>query len=279
MPASAFAHDHLLPDSFAQTPEFIHFCNQVSRHWNINLSSYSPQRIARHLRTMMRRAHVQTLSQLLLTLRRDPQLADDFVERFTINVTRFFRDPHLFAQLEELLRENDFYRNCSTIWSAACSLGMEPYSIAMIMHELAPRGHWSIHATDIDEGALAAASQGTYSAADVEPVPRRYLQRHFTRTPTGRYSISPALKSRVNFYPLDLLDPRGRQPRNCDLILCRNVVIYFTPAAKAAVFRLLARCLRPGGLLFVGATERITDIASLGLEPVRPFFYKKRDAP
>jgi chemotaxis protein methyltransferase CheR len=262
----------------AEGRDFAEFCQGIQRLWNVNLSAYNPGQLQRRLRGIMSRVGVPTLAEFLRYLEGHPQQSAEFQDRFMINVTQFFRDERHFGRLEEILKAGGFHRQVHRIWSAACSVGMEPYSVAMIMDELSPQGTWKIEATDLDTKALAAAREGLYKAADLEDVPLPRRTRYFHAREEEPCAVVEALMSRVRFSALDLLDPRGRQPRNCDLVLCRNVTIYFGAEAKDQVYRLLAGSLRPGGILFIGATERISPSESTHFRSIQPFFYERTEA-
>jgi chemotaxis protein methyltransferase CheR len=200
----------------------------------------------------------------------------------TINVSEFFRDTERFAELErhvlpELLA-NAGTRGLS-VWSAGCSMGAEPYSLAILLRELGPGRHHQVLATDIDQTILARAEAGAgYTAADLRNVGAECIERWFGRQPDGRYRVGPAPRALVTFRQHDLL--RDAYPSGpFDLIACRNVVIYFTDAAKERIYAEFVRALRPGGVLFVGGTEAILRPQGLDLQMLGPGFYRKAAAP
>ncbi|HEY3396397.1 MAG TPA: protein-glutamate O-methyltransferase CheR [Armatimonadota bacterium] len=254
--------------------EYEQLCRGLSRLWQVDLRGYAPGQLQRRLANMMTRAGAGSGAEFLAQLQADSALAADYRDRFTINVTEFFRDRRPFARLEARLAELHREQPIKRIWSAACSLGMEPFSVAMLMSELAPVGLWRIAATDLDPLALARARRAEYAPEELQGVSPERLARFFRPAAEG-HEVQPALRRRVDFAELDLLKPLGRQPRSCDLILCRNVTIYFTPAAKEQVHALLSASLRPGGLLFVGATERLAAAPAVGLRQLEPALYQK----
>ena len=136
-----------------------------------------------------------------------------------------------------------------------------------------PRLVHELVATDIDETILARAREGYFTDADLQHVTPARRERWFDRQPDGRVRVKPELRAMVRFSKLDLLkDP---YPRTRDLILCRNVVIYFNEDAKERIYERFFQVLQPGGTLFVGSTERVTDAARLGWERPSTFFYRK----
>ena len=192
---------------------------------------------------------------------RDPKLANRIVEALLNNESSFFRDPGVF----ELLNRDGFDRLRTLrkdvkrlrIWSAGCSTGQEAYSLAMMIRDDEPRWagwHTDIAATDISHATIASARAGRYSQFEVQRgLPVRTMLRWFTQAKDD-WTIDPALRRRVRFAQHNLLDPA---PGRFDLILCRNVLMYFAPPVRAMVFARLAEALEPGGLLMLGAGETV----------------------
>ncbi|MDQ3809927.1 MAG: protein-glutamate O-methyltransferase CheR, partial [Chloroflexota bacterium] len=209
-------------------------------------------------------------------LEHSPERRREFRDYVTINVSEFFRDGSRFGDLERkvlpaLLEGSAGLR----VWSAGCSIGAEPYSMAIILSELAARGSHRILATDIDDAILERArAGGDYLASDVRNVGVHRLARWFTRQADGRYRVGPQPRAMITFQRHDLL--RDRYPTGpFDLIACRNVVIYFTEPAKERIYHGFARALRPGGVLFVGGTEALMRPQTLGLQVIGAGFYRK----
>jgi chemotaxis protein methyltransferase CheR len=158
------------------------------------------------------------------------------------------------------------------VWSAGCSFGAEPYTLAMILADLAPSVRHSLTATDIDQKILQKAQRGIFTEADVKNVPPAAKARYLK--PRGAdYEVAPSIRDRIAFRRHNLLADRFEADH--DLIVCRNVVIYFTEQAKDELFRRFAAALRPGGVLFVGGTERVFNAREIGLESKIPFFYER----
>jgi chemotaxis protein methyltransferase CheR len=205
---------------------------------------------------------------------KDMALLADVRDTLTINVTEFFRQADRFEELRTriiplLLKE----RRTLRLWSAGCSLGCEPYTLSMVLNEVDPRGAHTVLATDVDMPVLARARTGSgYIAPDVRSVPPALLRRYFTET-NGVYSVTEDVKRRVTFRRQDLLsDP---YPQDIDIILCRNVVIYFTDAAKQKIFAGFAKALRPGGYLFIGGSEMIMRSQDLGFRSASTSIYQR----
>ena len=188
----------------------------------------------------------------------------DIAEALTTNETSFFRDVTPFKGLTESVVPSlaeAGHRNLS-IWSAACSTGQEPYSIAMSLLEVAQAPNFSIVATDISRAVLAKARQGFYTQLEVNRgLPAPMLVRYFSRE-GANWVISPSLRSRINFLEHNLLStpPKGGP---FHIVFIRNVLIYFDISTKREVLRRVAKSMAPGGYLFLGAAE-----TTMGMDPV-----------
>jgi chemotaxis protein methyltransferase CheR len=191
----------------------------------------------------------------------------------TINVSEFFRNPDAWAVLAQRYLTPMLHSQMSVrIWSAGCSLGYEPFSLAMLARELAPAATVRIMATDLDDTTLSRARKATYVEAQMAGVSDARRARFF-RHDGDNWVVKPELQAMVTFRRHDLL--RDACDRPFDLICCRNVVIYFTEPAKAELYRRFCDTLRPGGILFLGATESIPNARAVGLEPAGLTFYKR----
>jgi len=142
----------------------------------------------------------------------------------------------------------------------------------MILNKYLPLSKINILATDIDKRALQIAETGIYIEKSLEKVPKENLLKYFTKE-KNNYKIKDEIKKAVTFKVHNLFnDP---YPQNCDLIICRNVLIYFTEEGKDIVYRKISDALKKGGILFVGSTEQILTPAKYGLSSIRTFFYIK----
>ena len=208
---------------------------------------------------------------------------DAFINALTTNLTSFFRESHHFDYLKKqlvpaLLVQNKNSRRVR-IWSAGCSTGEEPYSLAMALHELFP-SNWDVKilATDLDSNVLKKAHTGVYSAANVNGLDDALLKRWFLKSKDGEsYKVKPKLQQLISFKRLNLLqDWPMKGP--FDLILCRNVVIYFDKDTKDLLFKRYAKILAPHGHLFLGHSETMgkehTEFKNLG----KTMYQKAADA-
>jgi len=227
----------------------------------------------RRLTTLRLKHGYETFADYFAAMSKDEKLRSEFLDRMTINVSEFWRNPNRW----QLLRERflpDMLRRAGrlSLWSAACSTGEEPYTLAMILDAHGALDRAAILATDIDEGALAKAQRGAYPERSIRDVPPEFVRKYFTEE-NGEYRVLERLKRAVTFRKQDLLrDPFGDR---YDLIVCRNVLIYFTEDAKRMLYAKFAGALKPGGLLFVGSTEQIIAPGNYGLETADTFFYRR----
>lgn len=254
--------------------DFAQFIKNVKALTKIDLSQYKEQQMKRRLTTLRLKRGYSNFADYFEAIRRDANLLQEFLDRITINVSEFWRNPNRWRTLEqrfipEMLRTN----RKPKVWSAACSTGEEPYTLAMILAEQMPLAQVSVLATDIDEGVLAKARQGVYPDRSVKDVPPQYLSKYFSRDQM-LYAVRDELKRTVKFQRQDLLTDTFGQ--DFDLIVCRNVMIYFTDEAKHMLYQKFADALAPGGILFVGSTEQIFNPGQYGLETADTFFYRKK---
>lgn len=210
---------------------------------------------------------VATLGDLVTHLKdvRNRQLRERIVEAMTTNETFWFRDTFPFDILKELILPDLAERRMRSprIWSAACSSGQEPYSISMSVQEyLAARpGSFSdvqILATDISPAILQEAREGVYDAlALARGLSPERKQKYFLQLRDDRWQARPEIRNRVRFSQANLLQSYSLLGR-FDAIFCRNVLIYFSSESKADILARMARALNPGGYLFLGSSESIT---------------------
>lgn len=186
----------------------------------------------------------------------------------TTNETFFFREPQQFDVFSGELFSRIVAENAKTgrkdikIWSAACSTGEEPYTIAMILMEKADAVaiRKEIYGSDISDSVLNSAKTGVYGSYAVRNVPDTYLKKYFVNT-NQQYSISPAVKSLIKFMKINLIDDKEvRAVRGVDVIFCRNVLIYFDDKAKQRAVANLYDSLRPNGYLFIGTSESLHNV-------------------
>ncbi len=256
--------------------DYERFCGGIRTLLSIDLESYRRAQMERRLRSFARRVGAGDLDGYLAQLRRDVAAREAFLDHMTINVSELFRNPDRFGELErevlpDLLRTAG--RGGLRVWSAGCSYGAEPYTLGVLLREVAPAGAHEILATDLDERMLARAREGRFAEADMRAVTPSRRAAWFEPDGEGGVRARDELRRMMRVRRLDLL--ADRFPERQDLILCRNVVIYFTDEAKDRLYRRFLAALRPGGVLFVGATERVSRPEEMGWEKTGMFFYRR----
>ena len=253
--------------------DYLTFCRGVRALCRVDLEQYKRGQMERRIRTFAATRGAGRLAEYLRLLRRDHRELDAFLDRITINVSQLWRNPAEWAALATDVLPALAAGGCIRAWCAGCSYGAEAYTLAAVAAEAVPVARIDVRGTDIDERMVARAREGRFSLADARDVPPAALARWF-EADGGELVADPALRRRVRFDTGDLLRMPVR-PRSYDLVLCRNSVIYFTPGDRDDLHARRAETLRPGGVLLVGATERVADPAALGLRPLRPHTYRR----
>ncbi|MDY7080030.1 MAG: protein-glutamate O-methyltransferase CheR [Chloroflexota bacterium] len=256
--------------------EYIFIKHKVLNLTGVDLNCYKAPQVQRRLKTYLVRSGYTDWHKFFHGVQNDPAGIDKLKDYLTINVSSFFRDTEKFDYLRafilpDLLRDHPKL----SVWSAGCSHGHEPYSLAILLAEAT--GFYRQHhilATDIDHSALERAQAGgPYSAEEVTRVSRPLLERYFKAHQDGYYVID-IMRRRLTFRYQNLLAEPFE--RGFDLIVCRNVVIYFTAEVKNRLYGRFYNALRPGGVLFVGGTEVISQASSLGFETAGISFYRRK---
>lgn len=241
---------------------------------SINLNAYKEQQMKRRIDTLIQKNGIKGYDQYVQLLKNDESRFEEFVNYLTINVSEFYRNPDQWKLLDkEVIPEliGKYGKNLK-IWSAACSTGDEPYSLVMALSRHLPLNQIKIMATDIDKQVIAKAKVGLYTEKSLAGVPDDLKQKYFTKIGPS-YQIAQEIKDRVEFKQHNLL--KDAYPTDCHMIVCRNVLIYFTEEAKEEIYKKFERALSPGGILFIGSTEQIITYREIGYERKNSFFYLK----
>jgi chemotaxis protein methyltransferase CheR len=252
--------------------DLIYFQQWVLKEYKIDLSAYKSNQLHRRILSLMARVGVNSVEEYISLLKKDPAQKQKFLDFITINVTEFFRNPEIFSEFSIKIKSELPYSSGLKIWSAACSVGAEPYSLAMIMDDLYSRANHKILATDIDSTILQKAKEGEYVYSEIKNVPSGFLDKYFA-VKGDKYYIESGIKKMVEFKKHDLI--LDSYEKDFDLIVCRNVVIYFNGDIKDKIYKKFSASLKKGGLLFVGATESIYNYKEYGFEKSSTFVYKK----
>lgn len=253
--------------------DYVVFCEGVRKLTKIDLLQYKRGQMERRIRTFAERRGVVQLPDYLDILGASPEELDSFLDRVTINVSQLWRNPEQWNVLEKSVIPELAATGRVKIWSAGCSYGAEAHTLAAVCLEACPTARFEIVGTDIDKRMIDRARAGVFSEDDARTAPKRLLDKWFTSKPEG-WEAKPEVRRHLRFEVGDLLTDRF-PAGGYDLILCRNVVIYFSEDVRDALHRRLVEALRPGGYLVVGATERVTITAEAGLSAAFPFTYRK----
>lgn len=255
------------------TMDFDKFYAWTNQHLALDLSSYKQRQLQRRITTVMENSGLTSLEKYSKAIEEDPTIREKFLDYITINVTDFYRNPELFTEFERIVTE-ELTPNFDKlkIWSAACSIGSEPYTLAMISQQNKIQLKDKILATDLDSKVLERGKSGIYKPFELKNMDDALIKKHFIEKDKG-YQINASLKNMVNFKQHDLLvDPFEKQ---FHVILCRNVVIYFNKEVKEKLYHRFSESLEVGGILFTGATETIYKPELYNLEKIGTFLYQK----
>jgi len=254
--------------------EYEYLKNKIYKLTNLDINCYKNQQMRRRLESYVSRTNSPTVAAFCSELEKEPEKMRTLLDYMAINVSEFFRDAKQFALLQnyvlpELLKNNKRLN----IWSAACSCGQEPYTLAIMLEELSPLYSHRIYATDIDYSALEQAQKGgPYIPNDVKNVDPVLLDKYFVRN-GDNYWINDKIKSKVTFKVHNLLNDPFES--NFDLIVCRNVIIYFSEVVRENLYRKFHQSLKMDGVLFLGGSEVVLKPSEHGFHMLHPMFYKK----
>jgi chemotaxis protein methyltransferase CheR len=267
-----------VPDTPELLRDYDRFRTLILDQAGLDLRQYKFEQTYRRIWAMVERARLRCFTDYFHAHLREGQQVREFIDRLAINVSEMFRNPDRFGVLQKCILPELLQRSHHlSVWSAGCSNGAEAYSLAILLHELAPDRRHMVLGTDIDQTALRQANEGVFEEADIRHVPGECLANYFRAYRSDEkvlYEAAPFLQQYLTFQAHDLLkDP---YPEGLDLIACRNVVIYFSEGAKEQVFHRLQTALKPGGYLFVGNSERIFNSHELGLVRTENLFYRKQ---
>jgi chemotaxis protein methyltransferase CheR len=238
-------------------------------------------RLQKRLRTLGMHSYKEYLAHLQTDQSGDEMVA--FLDAIATNHTYFFREEQHFDFLRDRVVPEMMVpgKTRLDLWSAACSSGEEPYTLAITLADLLPGGPdaFSIFASDMSSKALAAARSGVYKMERVKDIPPDILRRHFERgmgEQNGLARVSAALRRRVEYAQLNLLEINDLG-RKFDVVFCRNVMIYFDRIVQQRVVSMLERHVKPNGYLFISHSESLNGITH-GLRWIAPAVYQRKDA-
>ena len=249
---------------------------QLREELGLNLKQYKPNYLKRRIGVRMRATGCTDYLQYRQCIRQDSEESRRLINDLTINVTEFFRDQDVYEVIRSrVIPEILDYKKENRIhslraWSAGCATGEEPYSLSILfLNALKKKGgpeQWSVRitATDLDDKVLQRAKAGRYDI--VQLLPGIALEDYFLQD-GGQYAVKEEVKRPVRFLLLDIMKPPPL--RHLDLILCRNVLIYFERGKQGRILDIFNRCLRRGGFLVLGKSEAIISAGESGFTPYR----------
>ena len=257
------------------TYDYEYFKKAVFSMTSIDLNSYKEKQMKRRIDTLISKTGINEYDKYIQLLKTDKAKFEEFVNYLTINVSEFYRNTDQWKIMDEQIIPEliERFGKKLKIWSAACSTGDEPYSLVMALSRHIPLQQIKIIATDIDKQVIAKAKVGLYHEKSIASVPEDYKKKYFTQIGQS-YQIATEIKERVEFLEHNLL--KDVYPSDCHLIVCRNVLIYFTEEAKEDIYRKFHNAIKPNGLLFIGSTEQIMTYKEIGFDRKNSFFYIKK---
>ena len=278
--------------------EYSWFKRKIHEIAGIDLDSYRPEQMRRLMDRMLDQRGARNYVEFIKYLKGGPDRIQEFKDSMTINVSSLFRDYSKWMELNPFLVESIRKKSAAAgaapltfrAWSAGCSIGAEPYTLAMLLQELSiqpgePRFSYDILCTDIDPTILHRAEDGIFTDKETGETPRRLVRKYFEEIPppatawVGKsmasvfYRALPELRKHLRFKIHNMLEDKCE--KGFDLIICRNVLIYFTGDTKKRLIERFRDALSGDGLLFLGGTEVIFTPAELGLVSVATCLYKK----
>lgn len=238
----------------------------IEKSTGFDASQYRFSTLIRRLNLRLSATHSSNYRDYIKFIRKDPSECQRFIQTLTINVTDFFRDKDVFLFLKKnyfplLKARADNRKNKSlSLWSLGCSRGQEPYTLAIIWHEFLRNKindyRITIQATDIDPEALTKARSGLYTPKETANMPKSYIRKYFSKQ-DGMLQIRLELQKMIKFKQLDII--KQPPPGKFDMILCRNVFIFFESSLQKKIIKKLYLSLKKDGILILGKSEMLHD--------------------
>lgn len=251
---------------------FEDFSIWVEKEFGLRLQAYKERQMQRRIKNLIDKSGATDYKSYIKLLQANQAAREQFLQYVTINVTDFYRNPEIFTIFEKHLLNFSRQEKAIKIWSAACSIGSEPYTLAMLIEKNRLQ-KVQVIATDLDKAALKQAMAGQYTVQEIRNVPATDITQFFDLIDGNKYQVKANLKRHVLFKQHDLLADRYEQ--QCQIIVCRNVTIYFKADARDEVYQKFSDALVPGGILFTGATETINFPEKFNLKKIDNFIYQK----
>lgn len=248
---------------------YFEILNVLLTQHNFDFEAYKFPMLVRRIDNRIIQTNMETPKKYLQYLTRNTKEHKKLLNNFLINVSHFYRNSLMFEYLKahvipDLISHiKQTRQNSVRIWSAGCSRGEEAYTLAILLHEYckkeAPTICIDFFATDYDEEAIVQARKGVYNFESIKEMKLKYLDKYFTQS-GDKYEISATIKSMVKFSTYNLLDKNSYVPSesifgNFDMVLCRNVLIYFNEDYQKIIFDKLYKSLSPNKILILGEAE------------------------
>ncbi len=264
---------HTVKTASGDNAEFIEFCNYLQKASGITITPDKSYLVNARVRKIMANYEFNSLSELVNQLKvSNRRLQQEVVDAMTTNETFWFRDNYPFdffynTLLPDWNADVHFERRPIRIWSAACSSGQEPYSLAMLLEEYNEKNKFSkraeIIATDLSSQILDHAKLGEYDGLSMgRGLSQQRLNKFFTSSCQKRWTVVQPVRRHIKFQPINLLESYANLGK-FDIIFCRNVLIYFTKETKNDILTRMHQCLNPGGFLCLGSSEGLGNVSSL----------------
>lgn len=253
--------------------DYLIFVKKIYEKTGIDLALYKEAQMKRRLTSLFQKRGFCSFQDFYRALIENEELLAEFLDRMTINVSEFYRNRKRWEILERMILPDLIKDKKIKLWSAACSTGEEPYTLAMMLLKYLKPSSIQLLATDIDKNAIARAKIGIYPERSLQEMPSEMKVDYFIKK-SELYHILPEIKKMPVFKQQNLLS--AHFDKEFDLIVCRNVLIYFTEQAKEILYQKFSDSLKKGGILFVGSTEQIFHPEKYGLHSVDTFFYQKK---
>ena len=248
------------------------FVDKWKKMTGVDLALYKEAQMKRRLTSLYEKKGYGDFREFALALEKNEALLQETLDRMTINVSEFYRNYKRWEVLEKTILPLLKPAKTLKVWSAACSTGEEPYTLSMILSRQKGLSDYQIIATDIDDKVLAKAKEGVYQERSLQEVPKEIKELYFTQD-GNRFAVKDEIKKNIRFQKHNLL--ADAYEKDFDIIVCRNVLIYFTEEAKEKIYHKFSGSLKNNGVLFVGSTEQIFNPEKYGFQSTDTFFYQK----
>ena len=235
----------------------------VKEKYNYDFTNYAMSSFRRRITRVVELYNFSSVDELIRKIKEDPKFFEEFVSEITVNVTEMFRDPSFWRELRDHIIPNILLNHQSvSIWHAGCSSGEEVFSMAILLKEMGILEKSKIIATDMDKSILERAKAGKYAVKNMELNEKNYIRYQGTKTLSDYYKVEngkavmdPSLVKNVSFREHDLV--KGVVFNKFDLVLCRNVMIYFNQTLQNVVLRKLHESMFRYGYLAIGSKESL----------------------